>query len=109
MSPEAWAVLISLPVNDSVVDHRAISMNGFTISANYKTAPTASDEGTEHAVAGNTEYTITAVTDQVPGYGYISDLDSLLSRMSQDGGVYRPPKIVHHIQVCSHMHINCFS
>ena len=49
-------------------------------------------------------YSVSAVTDQIPGYGYTNDLDDLLCHLTdehRDSSIYRPPKVIHKIQVCS--------
>ena len=105
MSSTAWTVLTSLPVCDSLVDHPGLTINGFSVSHQSVSSPVESQCSSSvpsDMVPHN--YSVSAVTDQIPGYGYTNDLDDLLCHLTdehRDSSIYRPPKVIHKIQVCS--------
>lgn len=86
MSATAWQSLTSLPMADSadqILLSRDLRLNGFTLCRE-----------------GLGRYKMAAVTDVIPCYGTLSDLEDILCHTASGGAdCYRPNKVCHYIQV----------
>ena len=89
LKPDAWANLQSLSITDGVVQHPALKMNGIAVTCT---------EGVSSSPVKT--YQITELTKEIPGYGLIADFEDVLLNLNlESDNVYRPNKVLYHIQV----------